>query len=62
MKTPPLPPRAFFMADYDPAVNRWHWTITEHGRIIARSTTTYPTEHYANDAARTLARHLGVKW
>lgn len=55
-------PRAFFLSAYEPDLHRWCWTIVERGVEVARSVATFPTQHDANNAARTLAKHLGVKW
>lgn len=37
---------------------RWRWTIVVQGSVMAFSTSTYPTEHDANDAARAISRQL----
>jgi hypothetical protein len=54
-------PHAFFGCFYDVETQRWQWTIVERGVVLAKSEATYPTQHDAQEAARTLARHLAVK-
>jgi hypothetical protein len=49
---------AGFQPDYDSEIQRWRWMITRHGQALGWSFATFPSEHDAMEATRTLHRQL----